>query len=224
MIEAYRNLSSSAKSVIIITLILLVIIFIIWLKLRKYDENTKPRGIIIVLEYVVGWANNMSKECFGKRWRWFAAYITSLAIYLTFANLSGLIGLTPPTINLSVTLALALVTFGLIQFTGIKTQGLKSQVKGLFEPIFILFPINVIGEIATPISMAARLFGNILSGAIITTILYGLLGWIGMFVTPAFHAIFDIVFGMIQTIVFCTLTAVFIANKLPEDEEILVES
>lgn len=218
MIEWYISLSSSIKSVILITLFLLIVIVILSIRLRKYDENTPFKGIFMLLEYVVEWGNNLSKDCFGKRWKWFAPYIVTVAIYLTTSNLCGLLGMTPPTMNFSVCLGLSIVTFFLIEFAGYKTQGWKSQVKGLFEPVFILFPINVIGEISGPFSMAARLFGNILSGVIISTLIYGFFGWPAMFVTPAIHAIFDIVFGIIQTIVYCTLTAVFISSKLPENE------
>ena len=78
--------------------------------------------------------------------------------------------------------------------------------------------MNLIGELATPISLGLRLFGNILSGAVIMGLVYSILGWAAVAVAPPLHCYFDIFSGFIQTLVFCTLTTVFIAGKLPDEE------
>ena len=88
----------------------------------------------------------------------------------------------------------------------------------MFKPLPILFPINLIGEIAVPFSLSLRLFGNVVSGTVIMGLLYGLLskfaiGWPGIL-----HIYFDIFSGCIQTYVFCMLSMVFINDKLPEAE------
>ena len=92
------------------------------------------------------------------------------------------------------------------------------KLKSLFEPIFLFFPVNVISEISTPISMSLRLFGNMISGTLMMALIYGLLkvfaiGW------PAFlHAYLDVFAGALQAYVFVMLTMVFIYNQIGEEE------
>lgn len=223
--EWYIGLSPSIKSTIILTIILLIIIVIIHFKLKKYDETKAPHGIVLICEMLIDFMNGFTKNMVGKYWRGLAPYLTTIAVFITLANFSGLLGIVPPTASLSVTLTLGLMTFFLINFYGVKSQGLKKHLGGLLDPNPILLPLNIISEVVTPFSMGLRLFGNILSGAIIMTLIYGVFASFGgiwtfvpICITPVFHAIFDIAFGLIQTVVFLMLTAVFIANKLPEED------
>jgi F-type H+-transporting ATPase subunit a len=77
-------------------------------------------------------------------------------------------------------------------------------------------PLNIISEFTPIISMALRLFGNIASGALLLTLLYKMLGWFSIVITPAFHLIFDIGFGLIQTLVIVLLTIIFASLKVDE--------
>ena len=130
-----------------------------------------------------------------------------------FANTSGLFGLRPPTADYGTTLALALISFVLIQYSAFKTSKLH-VFTDLFKPIPILFPINLIGEFATPLSMSLRLFGNIMAGTIMMALWYGLLPWLAQLGIPAFlHMYFDLFSGAIQTFVFAMLTMTFITDK-----------
>ena len=84
----------------------------------------------------------------------------------------------------------------------------------LFQPIPVLFPVNVIDEIATPVSLSLRLFGNIMAGTIMLSLWYGLLPIFAKLGLPAFlHVYFDLFSGAIQTFVFAMLTMTFIADK-----------
>ena len=91
------------------------------------------------------------------------------------SNLIGLIGLWSPTADLMTELAWALVVFVLITYHKIKSAGFGAYLKGFLDPIFVMAPINVMSECFTPISMACRHFGNILSGTVISTLVYGAL-------------------------------------------------
>ena len=131
--------------------------------------------------------------------------------------------------------AWAIVVFVLIMYYKIKTNGILSYLKGLLDPIFIMAPINVLSELSTPVSMAFRHFGNILSGTVISTLLYWALaslshvifGWLPGFLSqiqlfqigiPAFTGLyFDWFGGCIQAFIFCTLTAIFIKRAAGED-------
>lgn len=216
--DYYVNLSPSIKSTIILTFILLIVLVIINIKLKSHDATKTPKGIILLSEWLVDMINNFTKGIMGKYWKSYAPYFLYLAIFITAANISGLIGLTPPTASISVTLTLGLVTFVIIQYTGIKTRGAIEYFKDYVSPYPFLLPLNVISAVVVPFSLGFRLFGNIMSGAIILSLVYTVLGWFAIAVSPPLHAVFDIAFGLIQTFVFLMISALFISGQLPEEE------
>lgn len=170
-----------------------------------------------IAEMVVEALDGMVKGSMGKNGIPYRNYIGTLFLFLIVSNLSGLLGLRPPTADYGVTLPLGVITFILIQYNNIRYNKVGAFT-GLFKPLPILFPINLIGEIAVPFSLSLRLFGNVVSGTVIMGLLYGLLskfaiGWPGIL-----HIYFDIFSGCIQTYVFCMLSMVFINDKLPEAE------
>lgn len=126
-----------------------------------------------------------------------------------------------PTSYLLVNAALAIITFFIIQVTGIVSNGIKNYSKSFFEPVFLLFPINLIGEITLPVSLALRLMGNIMSGAVLSKIIFGLAGWFAIPFLPIYNAIFDIFFGVVQTAVFLLLTIIFTGNKVKDEDKII---
>lgn len=101
--------------------------------------------------------------------------IGTIFITSVVSNLISLVGVWSPTADLMTELAWALVVFVLITYHKIKSSGILSYLKGFLDPIFVLAPINVMSECFTPISMACRHFGNILSGTVISTLIYGAL-------------------------------------------------
>ena len=151
-----------------------------------------------------------------------------------FSSLSSLVGLWPPTADVSTTLAWGIVVFVIITFTKLKTNGLLGYLKGFCDPIFVMAPFNVLGEVFTPISMAFRHFGNIVSGTVISTLVYaalvvanhalfsiipGVVGqWLGAipFLTVGIPAIISLYFdwfgSFMQAFIFCMLTMMFIST------------
>ena len=89
-------------------------------------------------------------------------YVITLMAFIFLSNISGIFGLRAPTADFGTTFALALITFVMIEYAWIKSNGIRF-VKDLFEPFPIFFPVNVISEFATPVSMSLRLFGNVLA-------------------------------------------------------------
>ncbi len=199
-------------------IVILLSIFAIYVgnKAKKAKPNEKPKGILNIIEIVVEGIQSLVSSTMGPDKMKFAPYILTLAMYLAVANLFGLLGFTPPTSDYNVTLALAIITFVLTQYYGLKSKGLKGYVKGYFEPVFLLFPLNLLGELANPVSLSFRLFGNILSGVIIMGLLYSALGLVAPLITPVFHAYFDIFSGLIQTFIFMMLTMVFISMAMDD--------
>lgn len=185
-----------------------------------------PRGIQNVVELLVSVVYNLTEDTMGKDKVSFAPYIGTLMMYLAVANLVGLLGVRPPTADLNMTLALALITFSMIHFNGVKKKGFFGYLKGFTEPFFLLTPINLIGEIATPISLSFRLFGNIVGGSIIMALVYSALAafttkLIGIDIPilqvgiPAvLHVYFDMFSGLLQTFIFAMLTMVFVSGSM----------
>lgn len=144
---------------------------------------------------------------------------TTMMLYIAVANLLGLIpGLLAPTRSLSTTLALSLVSLVAVHYFGIRSQGLFRYLRTFVEPIgvsFIVLPLNLIGEISRLASMALRLFGNVMSGEIISAVMYSL-------VPLAFPLVFNAlgaITGVLQALVFTFLTIVFIIDAAGDIEE-----
>ncbi len=175
-----------------------------------------------IVELVVEKLDNMVGGVMGKHAVNFRNYIGTIFIFILISNISGLFGLRPPTADYGVTLPLALLSFILIHFNQFKYQTPKEIWTDMCSPLPpwlpIWFPINVISEIAVPISLSLRLFANILSGTIIMALIYSLLSKIAYFWPGALHAYFDIFSGCIQTYVFCMLTMTYISNAIGEEE------
>ncbi len=181
--------------------------------IKKADYRKAPTGFLNVLELLVEMLDKMVLDNMGKTLApKFRNYLGSVFLLIITCNLSGLFGLRPPTADFGVTFPLALITFFMIQYQGFKWQGMD-KIKGLFEPIFVFLPVNIISEFATPVSMSLRLFANILSGTMMTALIYGLLPRVATFVWPAaLHAYLDVFSGCLQAYVFTMLTMVFISN------------
>ena len=217
----YTGLPDQVVSSIIITIVLSIIFIIVGSKIKKVKPEDKTPVWLIPFIILVDLINKMTKENVGKFWKAYAPYFLTLAIFLCVSNISGIFGLSSPTSYLLVNAALAIITFFIIQVTGIVSNGIKNYSKSFFEPVFLLFPINLIGEITLPVSLALRLMGNIMSGAVLSKIIFGLLGWFAIPFLPVYNAIFDIFFGVVQTAVFLLLTIIFTGNKVKDEDKII---
>ena len=217
----YTGLPDQVVSSIIITIVLSIIFIIVGFKIKKVKPEDKTPVWLIPFIILVDLINKMTKENVGKFWKAYAPYFLTLAIFLCVSNISGIFGLSSPTSYLLVNAALAIITFFIIQITGIVSNGIKNYSKSFFEPVFLLFPINLIGEITLPVSLALRLMGNIMSGAVLSKIIFGLLGWFAIPFLPIYNAIFDIFFGVVQTAVFLLLTIIFTGNKVKDEDKII---
>lgn len=145
----------------------------------------------------------------------FTPYIGTLLFYLVIANLCGLLGFRPPTADINTTLALAIMTFCLTQFFGIRSKGIGGYMKGFLDPMPALLPLNIIGELANPVSLSFRLFGNIVGGLIIMQLVYSALGFLSIIPIPAvLHIYFDVFSGVLQSFIFSMLTMVFVSMAM----------
>lgn len=210
-------ITTTHVGLILISLAIIVLMLVGHHKLKKVRPEDKPKGLLNVLEMFVQTMDNMVEGIMGSNARRFRNWICAIFLFTIFCNLSGLVGLRPPTADYGVTLALGLITFALIQINGLRAQKIK-HITALFQPSPILFPINLIGELAVPLSLSLRLFGNMMSGTILMGLIYGLLpAAVKIGIPSALHVYCDIFSGAIQTYVFCMLSMVYINDKLGDE-------
>lgn len=189
----------------------------------------------IVAEWIVETAEKLVRSNMSEKFIGYTPFICALLSLSAVSSLLSLVGLYPPTADLNTTLGWAILVFCLITFYKIKTNGFGGYLKSYTEPIFVLTPFNILSEIATPISMTFRHFGNIVSGIVISTLVYAALAaasnavfsWLpGIFSSipflqvgiPAILSIyFDVFSSLMQAFIFSMLTMLYIANAASED-------
>ena len=179
--------------------------------------NEIPTGFQNVVELIVEKLDGMVDSTMGKNGVNFRNYIGTIFIFILISNFSGLLGLRPPTADYGTTLPLGLMSFTIIHVVELKYQKVSGVIKGLCDPWVFWAPINIIGNVAVPISLSLRLFANILSGTVMMALIYGLLSKIAFFWPGALHVYFDLFSGAIQTYVFCMLTMTYISNAMTTD-------
>ena len=211
-------LTTTHISMIIVIAAILVFAVCANRAIKNADPNKVPGPFLNVVELIVESLDGMVKGTMGpKKAMAFRNYVSALFLFILACNLSGLLGLRPPTADFGVTFPLAVITWVMIQYNGFKYQGM-GKINALFEPIFLFFPMNLISEFSTPVSMSLRLFGNILSGTVMMGLLYGLLPRVLTLIWPAaLHAYLDVFSGCIQAYVFCMLTMSFVSDAIGED-------
>lgn len=141
--------------------------------------------------------------------RKFLPFIGTIFIFVGVSNLSGILpGVPNPTADINTTLGLALLVFILMHFEGMRENGIWGYIKGFAEPVFVLLPLNIVSELAKPISHSFRLFGNIVGGGIIITLIYQAAPWL---IPIPLQAWFDIFIGVIQALIFGMVAIAYIA-------------
>lgn len=187
---------------------------------KKSDPSKVPSKTVVVIETIATTIINILKSNLGKHAIKFVPIFGTILVVMIASNLLGLIGLQSPTSNIGVNLVLGVMYFVIIQFTALKTSGVKGRIKGLLQPFPFLLPLNILGELALPLSLSIRLFGNILSGSIIMLLIYTLMSYLGVFgllgyaVTPVLHIYFDVFSGFVQGYVFMMLGSFFLGEQL----------
>lgn len=236
--DIYVTLQGMALTPTLITSLIVVTLLILFfiscsIMIKKADPTKPSKGMVALLEMVYRAIVSFNEDAVGDKAPKYVTFIMTLAAYLAIANLTSLVGFSPPTTEFSITLALTLVTLAYIMFSGIVAKGLGGYLKDTYlgdvpwVMWFLFLPINLIGELSKIISFSFRLFGNIMSGALLLGLvvyffgwLFNLMptiGWLPALTLPFLNAYFDIFAGLMQTFIFCTLTMVFIKVATERD-------
>ncbi|MBQ2705606.1 MAG: F0F1 ATP synthase subunit A [Agathobacter sp.] len=206
---------TTSHACILIVMAIMITFFIIANRILKKATDVPGAGQNVI-ELIVELLEGMVQGSMGKWAPGFVNYIGTIFIFILISNISGLLGLRPPTADYGTTLCLGLITFSLIHINTFKHQSLKQIWIDKCSPLPpwlpIWLPINLISDIAVPISLSLRLFANVLSGTVMMALIYGLLGVIATAWPAALHVYFDLFSGAIQTYVFCMLTMTYIKN------------
>ncbi len=199
-------------SMLLVIGVILLLAFAIRIRLKNPEEL--PDTLQCAAEIGIERLCHMAEGIMGSHGRSYVNYVGTIFVFLLLSNISGIFGLRPPTADFGVTLSLGMITFCIVQYNNIKNNR-WGAFTNLLKPVPFLFPINLIGELAVPISLGLRLFGNIVSGTVIMALFYGMVPLLFKIGVPAFlHVYFDLFSGCIQAYVFCMLSMVFIHNKL----------
>lgn len=201
-----------------VAIVLFVLFIFAFLANRAMKHATEVPGTFQnIVELIVEKLDYLIESTMGKNAPKFVNYIGTIFLFILFSNISGLFGLRPPTADYGVTLPLGIMTFTLIHFNKFKHQKVKGVVKGLCEPWVFWAPINIIGDLAVPISLSLRLFANVLSGTVMMALIYGLLSKVAIIWPAVLHVYFDLFSGAIQTYVFCMLTMTYVSSAINND-------
>lgn len=186
--------------------------------IKKANVEEAPSPFLNIVELLVDFLDGVINSTMGKNASKFVNYICTLFLFIFISNISGILGLRPPTADYGVTFPLGVITFCLITYNKFKYQKVSGVIKGLCDPWVFWIPINLIGDFAVPISLSLRLFANVLSGTVMMALYYGLLPIFVKIGIPAFlHIYFDLFSGAIQTYVFCMLTMTYVSDAIGSD-------
>lgn len=221
-------------SIIIVTIFIAILLLIINRKIIKFDPLSKPKGIVLLLIMAVDFLSNLVNSAIKdkKTADKLIPYFLTIIVYIFLSNIAGLFSIECPTSNYSVTLTLAALTCILIEVCALKAKGAKKYLHGWVEPFAPFLVMNTISKLATLLSLSLRLFGNILAGGVLMSVIYqlfdkisalvpviGNVNFVAIIIAPVLHFYFDLFSGVMQAYLFTNLSANFIGNELPKEEE-----
>lgn len=230
------DFSGEVLSSLIVMLIIGFLSIIIGILASRQNPLKKPKGLLLLVEIGVDFFDGYSRSLIGNKLPGMGGFIFGIATYLSISFIFGLTGLPSPMGNLAIPLSLGLIAFGMIHITSIRFTKWR-YFKRYIDPIPFFLPVNLISMWAPLLSLTLRLFGNAIAGWALMTILYSVLealsgvvfsflnGWgiwnqllLAPFITPILHAYFDLFSGLIQTVVFISLTTIFVGQEVPDIE------
>ena len=231
------NITQTTVSLFAVTILLMILAYVVT---RPRHLSKRPSRLQVIVEKLVSMLYGLVEDTMGKHNAKFAPYIGTIFLSSIFGTLIGMTQVfRSATADLSVTRAWALVTSVMVWYNNIKNFGFKSWLKGFTEPIVVMTPMNIVSEIAQPISMAFRHFGNVAGGSVLTALVYAALaglsnlvfGWLPEAILacfppvftagiPAFLSVyFDLFSGFVQALVFSLLTMVYVGGACPPPKE-----
>ena len=170
-----------------------------------------PGKAQLFLESSIGFLRDFFLDLVGEEGKNYIPYLISTAVFIGAANLIGIVGFVPPTKDLNMTAALAVISIAVIEYAGFHKKGARGFLKSFAEPVAVILPINILEIFIRPISLCMRLFGNVLGSFVVMELIKLV---VPVIIPIPFSFYFDIFDGVIQAYVFVFLTALFIKEQL----------
>ena len=203
-------LGGISESVVVTWIIMAVLVLASILLVRNLKVEN-PGKVQLALESAISWASDFFEGIIGKENRRYIPYLITVLLFLGVSNTIALLGFKPPTKDLNVTAALAIMSMCLIEFSGIRKNGLKHWVKHFASPVPVVAPIMILEVVIRPLSLCMRLFGNMLAGFVVMELLKTL---VPLLIPIPVSFYFDIFVGLLQAYVFVFLTALFMNEDM----------
>lgn len=198
------------KESVVVTWIIMAVIVALCIIFVRNLKVENPRKGQLLLESAISTGQNFFEDVMGKENRKYIPYLLTVLIYIGISNIIGLFGFKPPTKDLNVTAAIAIMSMILIEYSGIHKNGVKHWVKHFAEPVPFVAPIMILEIVIRPLSLCMRLFGNVLGAFVIMELLKTV---VPVLVPIPFSFYFDIFDGLLQAYVFVFLTALFMNEE-----------
>jgi len=176
----------------------------------------EPSSWQLLVEYLVDYVESLVRDMSGRQLPMVVPYLTTMITYIAVSNLLGLLPIfQAPTRDLNTTVALSLVSWGSCQYFGIRKKGFRTQLRSYLEPAAFMLPLNILSELSRVISMALRLFGNVIASEVVGGVMFMLLPLLA----PLPLNLLGMVTSILQALVFTVLTLVFVTQALGEEPD-----
>lgn len=196
---------------VIVTLFISILLLVLGVVLTSGFRVENPSRRQLAVESFVLWLQKFFEGPLSPKGKRYAPYMMTIACYVALANIFYVFGIKPPTKDLTVTAALAVMSIVLVQMAGIQTKGVKGWLHSFLEPMPAMLPMNILELFIKPVSLCMRLFGNVLGAFIIMCMIEGL---VRIIIPVPFSLYFDFFDGLIQVYVFTLLTSMYIAEAV----------
>lgn len=198
------------KESIVVTWIIMAVVVGLCIIFVRNLKVENPGKVQLALEAAIGTAQNFFEDIMGKENRRYIPYLITVLLYIGISNIIGLFGFKPPTKDLNVTAALAIMSMCLIEYSGIHKNGFGHWVRHFAHPVPVVAPIMVLEVVIRPLSLCMRLFGNVLGAFVIMELLKQV---VPLLLPIPFSFYFDIFDGLLQAYVFVFLTSLFMNEE-----------
>ena len=197
----------------VISWVIMAIIMILTLVLTRNMKVENPGKLQVGVEYVVESLQNIVRGIVGHEGERYVPYLATVLVFLGISNVFAVTGMKPPTKDLNVSAAVALMSIVLVQIASIRQNRVKGWLKGFTKPIAVVTPINIMELAIRPLSLCMRLFGNVLGAFVVMKLLEHL---VPIILPAVFSLYFDFFDGLIQAYVIVFLTGLFIKEAVED--------
>lgn len=207
------------NTIVVTWIIMAVLVGLAWLVTRRLSVD-KPGKPQLMAEELVNFVNGLCRDAIGHHYKTFVPYIGTVLLYLAVSNIIDLfncipgVALYPPTKDINVTGALAVMTILVVIVSGFRYQGLRGWAKSLVSPMKVMLPFKLMEYVTKPLSLCLRLVGNIIASFLIMELILAFAPLLG----APFAAYFDLFDGILQAYIFVYLTTMYIGEAIETPE------